>query len=1631
MEKKTLEEVQYETFVGGPEKIDPTDTEAAWVQDEHDIYDEIENLERWQDLLSDMISSNEISQEEYDNEMLKTRYYLDIKTKTYVLDDDDLEIIEKLRSYKLSLKNKYKSGFIDEKEFNTEYIKILRKEYDILRTSESSEQQSTSTRKIEEDIDLPLEEKLRKLHETEVKFNRQVAKKYKIYIPPIPVCCPWEDIESYYNKKLVGKLDVINPEIEEYLAKMANSKKLINYYTSSYEITKVIYNAETGRQEYEFKTIAPLISQITELRSQKRRSNLLTPEEQMYSDRLNILKNRMRQMTREDLLKCMKIKTYPYMSYIERLRENKQAVFKFKEHPENYEMLKVILLKEFGGQEDVKYYKINSDELFKDYVYSRPEVMQSFISDIIWGDSNLTNYTQKGGVSYLAIKDGVNIRDTTVDLGDDLDNYVTIKPMSDELFIELSNMMAEKRLIEKNSSIEIDHVWELRMGLPGSTKRELTKRYLSFNDYLTDFREILIKNSKRLSGEFRDLINEKIRKISYYLRYKEDPEFYLPNGHFSVSELFKNRSEIYTTRRNGTYKLLEYITSYYPKSQVLVERIESDIFDYSSKNYLDNIKKIIFIFKNYQNKLYDLIEGQESIINLLVYEVPLVLPKDDIDMSDKQGSIDKLLQWKPDTLEYDKYQDELNNLNHKFHTFKINHPELSNLYITQIMSEYSEKVQWDKSLRNYRLLDVPEGYIELNFRLRKLLSLRNRLPSRRIYRVSNIKSRIINQEELKIVFKKCKVPEPEEYAILTENLIYGISKSPEDYIYYSELIKQEYRKLCNFFTKVNLRCILDEDGVVRCILSFEPNILSPLITNFLITQGAFSEVDVVRLKNFTQELDSDKILKYIHNLRGGELDAYYQGIMSQVNITPTPLKEIYLKATKIMKSHRTRIQLDELTRIAYNTYKPPVVSTNKPTKTHTLYETGIEYENVKDYIKIGDNYVYGGFYPTFYEYSDTGEIFKENYTRYDLEQLAVIFNIDIVEDSYELYISIQKFIADKTQTQYSNISKEFTAYNPTQYNDYYEYRKRPVKTILYAIRPRKGVEEPGEVFNVTKDPVKLYGVPFAFDENTIPIYSEDLKPLWEDKFIEIQGPFIWQKTNQYNKITSDSYIEIEYRTDRNKIKVFREGVAIKNILKRNIEMVNTCSRFLSKQTCDHENSYSLELKGLKFKCKWISEKCKGIIVESDVLKAFNVNKVEFKDYKNQLWKEALEKSINYVEEVVKLKELNKVEFDVLTNEQKMRLYKYYEFLVNWKKHEKTGDEVDEVDEVDEKGKKVFDLKSYNIVDEFEDILTIKDPVFVNKPDVNEGYKTVTIYKEIVQTMKYPIPKVIKIDTEYLVNGIYVIPKMVTEDDFIVCEIKDTSETILLAREAFRKTTDELITKMVPVFCLVSNENYKYLSGFMDYYWILNKTTYIKVGDDIGKKEEKEKMKFIPLNFINPSENLNGLPLITKSDLFDAMYRTAFNVLITDDDVNYDIQEFVNAQKEAIKFAVNNNVDINKLLGLDIDGISGGGEKIGTITIIDVIQDFESKNPKIFMTKIQLEEIIRKAIREEDKKTLMSHYFRARTGGIDKNMLKEAKELIKTLPDEEEKIVKLKSPPAVASVIGPVKSSPYSLSKRRL
>lgn len=1552
----------------------------------YDLYDEVANLEKWQEILADSIANNTISQQEFDDEMLKTNYYLDLKTKTYVLDEDDQEIINKLRMYKASLTENYKMGILSEEQFNIAYLNTLRKEYEILKLSETEIEEGPST-KVK--IDLPLEEKLKELHENEIKYNKIIAKKYNIPYPKLPRGIKKQDVEIYHDLKIDGKIGPsdFSQVIEDFLDQMSAFKKLVGYYSSSYEITGVFYDIESGKAKTSYKTIAPISDTVLSFKKLEKRSNLLTPEEQLYSDRLNTLKSNLRELSREELLKCVGVRTYKYMTYIQRLKENKQKVLKFREHPENYEMLKLIL-----KNENTDHYKIDSNELFKDYTFTHPDVLESFIDET---PADLTEYVQSGNISYLAIKPGSDLND----LGMGLENFVTVKPLPDPLY--------EKLTAKNGTQTETGDVWVLRQSLPGTTKRNITKRYLSFEDYLTDLKDILVQNSKNLTGKSKDLINNKIRKINFYLKYNEDLENYTSTSQMPVSDIFKNASEIYTMRKNGVYKLMSYISLYYPGSQILVERLEADTFDFSSGNYNFNIDKLIFLFKNYQNKLEDLVEGRESIVNMLSYEVPQVLPEDDIDLDDKQGTIDRILLWNPDTTEFDKYKSELESNGYKFYKFKKDHPEITNLEISNIMSQYSESLLWERSKERYAKLKVPSGTIEMNYRLRFILRERNRLPSRRIFRVANVYKRIQFQKELKSVFIKCKIPEPDEYSILTENIIFGMAKTPELYDYYFTIVKDNYTKLCSYFTKVNLNCRLDSEGNVKCIIAFQPNVLTPVITEFLITEGDFKTVDISRLIKFTEGDIDGKTKDYLLNLRGDEIKAYVNSYMSEVNKDKQNLNTFLMRTSRAMLSKNYQDRLESLRNVVYNTYKPPIVSNIKPVK----IRMGIEF--IQKHVKVGENYIYGGFFPPFNNYTDVDNI-TENYTRNDLEQLATIYEIEYMGvESFELYKKIITLI-DEYDRQI--IINEEPIYNPSDYNYYSNYLNVPQKTIHYTIRPRLGVQEPGEAYAVIRDDEKVFGVPFKFNKDSIPVYSNLLKPLIADGFIIVEGPSIFEDTNINERLTSNYYINIEYLNSRGKPILFREGVASKKVIKRKEDKLESCSRFTNELTCNHVNSYSLDLKGIKYKCQWLKKyimgnevgECKGIgVFQNPEIEQFDITDVTFEDTRRQeLWKEAIQKSIDYIENIVKLKDISKEEINVLLKEQKIRLFDYYKVLLK----------STITDSINQAETTTSDTKIYNLVEEFPDILK-PDRVPTTQIVYNDSdYKQVTIYKQEIAKLNLPL-KII-LGKEYTVSDLKVIPReYIKLEKSYLCTVVETGEDVLLEPEMFRKKSSTLTTKTVPVFCVVHKDNYDLLFGFKNYSWALRTEEFTRELDILNKREITETKTFIPLNLITPSDVLNDKPLITRDDIFNAMILSAFSILTTNDNMIFTVIDKFNAQNDAILFCLKNNFDIQSLRN----------STIGTITLSDVLEKFEDT---VFVKSISKQELIdafEKAIREKDANTIIKYFVKAKKLGIDKELLKQAKDIIKEKDKEPEPIkeeVKTESKPTTS------RSNIYTSSRRR-
>ena len=89
------------------------------------------------------------------------------------------------------------------------------------------------------ELDLPLSEKLKKLHDAEVKHEKSIAKKHGILFPKLPSDFNKEQVNEYYNLKLTNNLETVIPEIEDYIKKYSATKQLIDYHTTSFEVFKV------------------------------------------------------------------------------------------------------------------------------------------------------------------------------------------------------------------------------------------------------------------------------------------------------------------------------------------------------------------------------------------------------------------------------------------------------------------------------------------------------------------------------------------------------------------------------------------------------------------------------------------------------------------------------------------------------------------------------------------------------------------------------------------------------------------------------------------------------------------------------------------------------------------------------------------------------------------------------------------------------------------------------------------------------------------------------------------------------------------------------------------------------------------------------------------------------------------------------------------------------------------------------------------------------------------------------------------------------------------------------------------------------------------------------------------------
>ena len=1590
----------------------------------HHIIDWGDTLRTRIEELSNSMAQKNITMEEYGRDMLRNNYWNFIKTKTFVISEEDQDIINKLRSKIEDLKTAYNNGVITEDNFNTKYDEFLRMEYSILKVSESS---SSSSKKHFIDPTLDIEQKLESLHDEEVKHMKRIAKKHNIISPEIPSGYSEDDIQNYYNKLDTNETFEFDSEIDNYIKAYNTYKQKVDSHSPSYVLTERSWgndeDAKASEPNYKFKMVKPIAIKISELKTTEGRFNLLSEREridfqtEMWKD---LVKN-LRKMSKKELLSCIPNRTYNYMSYIERLRENKQKMVKFREHPVDYEDLKNIL------QEDSKYYRVEVNKFFKNYSYSRPYIYDTIArrrqARQVKGSAPRSrrlitesppSYLQDGKINYLAFKEGSDRKN----LGD-ISNFVTVKPIDDELFVEISNR-------EGNSTSIVD-IWELRVSLAEVTafskeKIGIVKRYESFNEYLSDFKDILIENLKKVPSLSQDVLKDKIRKINHYLNTGEDPDIHTQTGQLPISDMFNRSDEITEIRKNGRTLLLENISEYIEHDPDRLDDLEKYTFDFSSSNYLYNIKKIIWIFDNYPDTLKSFRDGKLSNLELLSIETTKVTPVNDLSgLKTLQDKIDYLLQWRPGTYNYDMYSREINSSN-DIEKFKRDNTSISLLKVEEIFSEYSEDLQWINTISDYKSLDI----LSDRERLHWLIKQRNKLPSRRIYRIATVADRIKSQEDLEYVFNICEIANTKQYARITETIVYKISKSVEEYASNTRFIKREYSNLCKYLSEFNISTVKKDWEII------DPFLLTPVITEFLLTNGNFSSVDKTRLDSFISDsnITDNSILAYIESLRGDEIDIYNSILIDEVNenmqnfIKKRSLNKILNQVRKIKTNQILKKELENKLSLEQNTFIAPKISSVIP-EPEAISRGGVNF--IPEYIELNGFYISGGSYPNYETPAKGGEESIINYTRANLIQLASIFGVPEVNDSYQLYrdiINKKSLLENKSANEI--LIPEYIPGNGRGQgaSEYYENLKLPDKKYKYTYRPRLGVKEPGEVYGVVKDLDKKYGIPFNY-ANGIPLYSIDLKPLVDDSYVIIEGPAIYQEEDSYfssgRLMFSEYYILIEYLDSRGKSKMFREGVSEKRIETRSIEYIDTCDRFQSENSCNDPNSYSLDIKEGKLKCNWVNPgKCismTGFDINSDLI----LSEIDFSDeILNKEWKIALEKSMNSIENYIKDNKLKSDKIDEITSIEKKILHDYYLKLLEVKEEKNTPDSL--IVSIPLNSSTNVKIPNDVLGRELPGSSGVINNIATRQGWLNDNYDTVTIYNLVPKFQKYPIMN-IEIGKEYVIDDIKLIPlEYIKETDSYICNKVDSDSEISLPRSQFKILGNKVTFMKESTFCYISKEDNLLLTDYPGYYWSIARVSYDErvLNEIIVKNTEVEYKTFVPTSLIKPTPGvlLNGNPLITKDDILKAIYETVFSELETQDNYIYQVKTPASfATSAAIKFALNNGIDLNGEIKT----------RYAFITLSDVIEEYERLFPKPIMSKKQLTDVLEKAVEDNDYDKAAQYYYRGRLSNLPKDLLKNVKIVIDNKPKEPEPEIKI---PIVPDIKATTVKNNLVVSRRR-
>lgn len=1496
-------------------------------------------------------AEGQIDDTQYFSELLELEIFENSQIKSLPVTEEGIEFINELRSSRLIEKQKFIKGEINEQEYNTFYINSLREEKqafkDYKATTEGDKKEKIDLSK------LSIEDALNYLIKKEDQIVAKLAKKHQITLKkpnPRLASSTDPDVRAKYlydsNIYEENKADIMSRYMEGYKAKVLNPT---GYTTGKFEIDTPVSVSLS-----ELVQIEPRKSLISE-------TDILEQESKKYTMSL------LRRLPKSVLIECLKDNNLlsKETSYIQNLRINKVPILKFTKFPKDQAELDSILDSELIGK-----YSVTREVIDSNYVTKTFQTDSIGATDIacVPGKKIAVKVPFKGvsrgyvgKTVEIVLKKGVEAEGFE-DLADEFD---PIYPIPDPLYTKI----AQAGDLED----KVAYVYQLYTPIPGFDKQGIyvTTRYTDFDEYLRDLKGILSANLLKLENQNYNkysiaILQSKINKINYYLDKNEDPDLLNLADPRVEARIQMVMAEIDTIRTKGKSDLNNFILSVNASAIQKVESLEERVNFVSTSNLPDSgeiittfnkatytytIDKILLVFTQYPEMLQDYINGDllpDSIIN---FETPLVTPEDftkESSFKDLSGTekLNRLLEWSPNTELYLQYKSYLDSINSKSAKVGLKTEQLiealskdsiviDKIEADKIIQEEYEYKYWENAKSEVlKITKIPSHFTPELYKFKQLNKKKYTLPSQRIYRVASIKERVDFKARLNTLFLNCQMENARDIAYMVENIIYTKSKLVNDYKKFSEMIISNYQSFCNYLKDITKNKV----NIINYIVA---------ITEYFYKEGEKLIINKQKVERIISSLNSDILIDDVFKeLSQEELEMYRTTLVHNVSPDVSRRFKLLKTVTRLLSIYnKSYLKLYADNEAIY--VKPHVELTRPDTDNYIFYN---------------GKYLVGGKYPPFKDprYS------TRNYSTDDIQELCILLGVDyteffqptteyaIEENDYDNYIKI----LDKMR-KLTSAEVPVTIEKPQRELEYKIYTE-PIITRQYTLRPRMGVPNPGEVYYTSKDYIReykkeyptnrdyferQYAVPYKF-ENFIPVYHIKLKELSEQKLIILEGPAIFKTPKEdplASYTTSPYHIFIEYKDTFGKVVYFREGVSPKKVITARKDTLDTCNRFKTMRDCNDPNSFSLDSR----KCYWTGSKCESSFFPNKQVVSENIWEYVPEHEELKLpWSQALLSAKKYIQDLAQSQNLGEEGVAKLLEDQTKKLGEYKL----------------ELQKTIVKRPKVDTAPDTSLIELVRSIPTSEGKSF--KLETLSGYEQITIKsiktelksrsltsRELEKFKEFELPDL----------GVVKIVNVSKPTREVNITTPDGEEmTIPLSRFVVSDTIPTI--SVVPMFVYISSEDYSYLQNPpSSFVWKL-KTLNIDISKFTEGEEleyESQEVKYVDTSFIIPSGQLNGTPLITKSDIDDAMAKLAFSEYL-DLDNKLQLENKINATPEAIKLALSENIS---LFSDSFKFI------VREITTEDVVNVIESKRPKAITLVESLNKELEAAIKKSDKKEI--------------------------------------------------------------